>query len=48
MQLHASPVKQFALDHHIPVAQPVSLRLDGKHAQVAREAHDLLHSVQAM
>jgi methionyl-tRNA formyltransferase len=47
MQLHASPVKQFALAHHIPVAQPVSLRLDGKHSQVAHEIHDLLRSVQA-
>ncbi len=47
MQLHASPVKQFALAHNIPVAQPVSLRLDGKHPQVAQEAHELLRSVQA-
>ncbi|HCY61694.1 MAG TPA: methionyl-tRNA formyltransferase [Oxalobacteraceae bacterium] len=47
MQLQASPVKQFALAHNIPVAQPVSLRLDGKHPQVAQEAHDLLRSVQA-
>lgn len=47
MQLHASPVKQFALAHEIPVAQPVSLRLDGKHPDVAREAHDLLHAVGA-
>lgn len=47
MQLQASPVKQFALAHHLPVAQPVSLKLDGKHPQVAREAHDLLHSVAA-
>ncbi|HEX2604661.1 MAG TPA: methionyl-tRNA formyltransferase, partial [Oxalicibacterium sp.] len=42
MQLHASAVKQFALTHGIPVAQPVSLRPDGKHAEVANEAHDLL------
>ncbi|WP_132260521.1 methionyl-tRNA formyltransferase [Paucimonas lemoignei] len=47
MQLQASPVKQFALDHHLPVAQPVSLKLDGKYPQVAQEAHDLLHAVQA-
>lgn len=42
MQLQASAVKQFAVAHGIPVAQPVSLRLDGKHADVAREAHTLL------
>jgi len=47
MQLQASPVKQFALAHNIPVAQPISLRLDGKHPQVARDAHDLLQSVGA-
>lgn len=44
MQLHASPVKQFALDHQIPVAQPVSLRLDGKYPEIAGEAHQLLQS----
>jgi len=42
MQLQASPVKQFALAHGMPVAQPVSLRLDGKYPDVAQEAHDLL------
>lgn len=47
MRLQASPVKQFALDHQLPFAQPVSLRLDGKHPQVAEEAHRLLSSVQA-
>jgi methionyl-tRNA formyltransferase len=30
MKLQASAVKQFALDNNIPVAQPRSLRLDGK------------------
>jgi len=30
MKLHASPVKQFALAHGMAVAQPRSLRLDGK------------------
>ncbi|HEY0843991.1 MAG TPA: methionyl-tRNA formyltransferase [Noviherbaspirillum sp.] len=44
MQLQASPVKQLALLHGIPVAQPVSLRLDGKYPEVAREAHDLLQA----
>ncbi len=44
MQLHASPVKQFALQHQIPVAQPASLRLDGKYPDQARQAHELLAS----
>ena len=42
MQLHASPVKQFAIQHHIPVAQPASLRLDGKFADQAQQTHQLL------
>lgn len=44
MQLHASAVKQFAIAHGIPVAQPVSLRLDGKYPEAARQAHDLLRA----
>ena len=44
MQLHASPVKQFALQHQIPVAQPTSLRLDGKFSDQAQQAHALLAS----
>ncbi len=44
MQLHASAVKQLALQHHIPVAQPISLRLDGKYPEVAKEAHELLRA----
>jgi methionyl-tRNA formyltransferase len=44
MQLHASAVKQFALAHGIPVAQPVSLKLDGKYPDVAAEAHALLRA----
>ena len=42
MQLQASAVKQYAMAHDIPVAQPISLRLDGKHPEVAEEAHALL------
>jgi len=42
MQMHTSPVKQFALQHHIPVVQPASLRLDGKFADQAQQAHDVL------
>jgi len=41
MKLQASPVKRFALEQGIPVAQPRSLRLDGKYpddAQAARAA----------
>jgi methionyl-tRNA formyltransferase len=41
MKLQASPVKAFATAHGIPVAQPRSLRLDGKYpddAQAARQA----------
>ncbi len=44
MQLQASPVKQFGVAHNIPVAQPVSLRLNGKYPDVAQEAHNLLHA----
>jgi methionyl-tRNA formyltransferase len=44
MQLQASAVKQYALAHGMPVAQPVSLRLDGKYPDVAKEAHALLHA----
>ncbi len=44
MQLQASVVKQFALAHGIQVAQPASLRLDGKHPDVASQAHDLLRA----
>ena len=41
MKLQASPVKQYALDHGMAVAQPRSLRLDGRfpdEAAAAREA----------
>jgi methionyl-tRNA formyltransferase len=41
MKLQASPVKAFDMAHGIPVAQPRSLRLDGKYpddAQAARQA----------
>ncbi|MDR6453009.1 methionyl-tRNA formyltransferase [Variovorax beijingensis] len=42
MKLQASPVKQCALAHGWPVAQPRSLRLDGKYPQDAAAAHDAL------
>ena len=38
LKLQASPVKQFALEHGLPVAQPRSLRLDGKYPEVATAA----------
>jgi methionyl-tRNA formyltransferase len=47
LKLQASPVKQLALEHHVLVAQPRSLRLDGKFAdeaqlgQAALQAADL-------
>lgn len=44
MQMHASAVKQFALTQNIPVAQPRSLRLDGKYPDAAQQAHALLHA----
>jgi methionyl-tRNA formyltransferase len=38
MKLHASPVKVYALEHGIRVAQPRSLRLDGKYPEDAAAA----------
>jgi methionyl-tRNA formyltransferase len=38
MKLQASPVKRFALEHGLPVAQPRSLRLDGKYPEDAAAA----------
>ena len=45
MQLQASAVKQYALAHGMPVAQPLSLRTDAKdpqRAEEARAAHERL------
>ena len=47
MKLQASPVKQFALDHGIEVAQPHSLKLDGKYPDEAATAKALLESLGA-
>ena len=47
MKLQASPVKQWALEHGIPVAQPRSLRLDGKYPEDAAAARDALLAAQA-
>ena len=46
LQLQTSAVKQFALQHALPVAQPVSLRRDGKYADVAQRAHALLDATE--
>ncbi len=46
MKLQASPVKRFALDHGIAVAQPRSLRLDGKYPDDAAETRDALQAAQ--
>ena len=46
MQLHPSPVKSYALKHGMPVAQPVSLRLDGKYPDQAAAAHAQLKATE--
>ena len=47
LQLQASAVKQFALAHQLPLAQPRSLRLDGKYPDDARAAQDAIGQAQA-
>ena len=47
MKLQASPVKQYALAHGMAVAQPRSLRLDGKYAEDAAAARVALQAAQA-
>ena len=42
MKLQASPVKQLALQHGIPVSQPLSLKLDGRYPDDAAAARDAL------
>jgi len=49
MQLQASAVKQYALAHGMPVAQPLSLRMDSKdpqRAEQARAAHEQLNAIE--
>jgi methionyl-tRNA formyltransferase len=46
MRLHPSPVKQFALNHGMTVAQPRSLRLDGKFPEEAAVACQALEAAQ--
>ena len=47
LKLQASPVKQLALQHGIALAQPRSLRLDGKYPQDAMATQALLQTLQA-
>lgn len=47
MKLQPSPVKQLALEQQITVAQPRSLRLDGKYPDDARAARDAIEAAQA-
>ena len=47
MKLQASAVKTLALQHHIAVEQPRSLRLDGKYPEDALAAQKFLQATQA-
>jgi methionyl-tRNA formyltransferase len=47
MKLQPSPVKQFALEHGIAVAQPRSLRLDGKYPDDAATARAAMQEARA-
>ncbi|MEJ6666206.1 MAG: methionyl-tRNA formyltransferase [Alcaligenes aquatilis] len=46
MKLSPSPVKQAAVNAHIPVLQPHSLRLDGKYPEEAAQARQTLLDLQ--
>jgi len=46
MKLQASPVKQFALEHGLAIAQPPGLRLDGRFAADALAAQLALQTAQ--
>jgi len=47
MKLQASAVKQLALEHQIPLAQPRSLRLDGKYPDDAAMAREAIQAARA-
>ena len=47
MKLQASSVKQWAQNHGVPVAQPRSLRLDGKYPEDAAAAKAAIEAAQA-
>lgn len=44
LRLQPSPVKTWAMAHGLPVAQPRSLRLDGRYPEDAQHAHDALRA----
>jgi len=47
MKLQPSPVKQFALEQGLALAQPTRLRLDGAHGEQAAQARALIQHAQA-
>jgi len=47
LKLQASAVKTYALAHELPVAQPRSLRLDGKFPEEAAAAKEAIQAAQA-
>ena len=47
MKMQASSVKQWAQHHNVPVAQPRSLRLDGKFPEDAAAARQAIEAAQA-
>ena len=47
MKLQASAVKQYALEHRMPVCQPHSLRLDGKYPAEALTAQQAIAEAHA-
>ncbi len=47
MKLQASPVKRLAIEQALPVAQPRSLRLDGKYPQDAQAAQAAIDAAAA-
>jgi methionyl-tRNA formyltransferase len=47
MKMQASAVKQFAIEHNVPVVQPHSLKLDGKYPDEAAAAQDFIAQAQA-
>lgn len=47
MHLQASPVKQWAQAHGVPVVQPRSLRLDGKYPDDAAAAREAIEAARA-
>ena len=47
MKLQASAVKQYAIEHGMPVCQPQSLRLDGKYPDEALAAQEAIAQANA-